>query len=174
MLEWKGYYGYGRLGRWTCDDLPEFLLDYFPRKVSVHDETLDDVVDCVVALLGFLEQRQSLSGEPLDMLEHACEELRHDFRARAADPSSWGLAKSMVMRMFAEGIDPNDFDAVERWTTSFNERPTAERDAIIGGASKRMLAQFQSPTAGPRGKTPARQARRKSERAARKRNRRSH
>jgi hypothetical protein len=172
LLEWKGGYGDGRLGRWTRDDLAEFLLDHFPRKVSVHDETLDDVVDCVIAFLGFLDQRQSLSGEPLDVLEQTCEELRHDFHAHTADPSSWGLAKSMVMRMVAEGVDPGDPDAFERWTTSFNERPKAERDAIIGGPTNRMLAHFQSPTAGPRAKTPPRQARRKSERAARKRNRR--
>jgi len=173
MLEWKGNYGDGCLGRWTSDDLAEFLLDYFPRKVSVHEETLDDVVDCVIAFLGFLDQRQSLSGEPLDGLEQACDALRDDFRARTADPSSWGLAKSMVMRMFAEGIDPSDPNAFERWMTSFNERPKAEREAIIGGPTNRILAQFQSPTAGPRAKGPAQQARRKSERAARKRNRRS-
>ena len=45
------------------------------------------------------------------MLERACEELRDDFRVHATDPSSWGLAKSLVMRMFAEGIDPSDPDA---------------------------------------------------------------
>jgi hypothetical protein len=92
---------------------------------------------------------------------------------RRADPRSILLGwTSNVMRMFGEGIGPNDFEAVERWTASFNERPIVERDAVIGGATNRMLAQFQSPTAGPRAKTPARQARRKSERAARKRNRR--
>jgi len=173
MLEWKGSYGDGCLGRWTSHDLAEFLLDYFPRKVSVHEDTLEDVVDCVTALLRFLDQRQSLSGEPLDVLEEACDALRADFRSHNADPSSWGLAKSLVMQMFAEGVGPRDPDAFERWTTSFNERPEAERDAIIGGPTNRMLAQFQSPTAGPRAKRPAQQARSKSERAARKRNRRS-
>ena len=173
MLEWKGGYGDGCLGRWTSDDLAEFLLDYFPRKVSAHESTLEDVVDCVIALLRFLDQRESLSGEPLDVLEQACDALRDDFRSHSADPSAWGLAKSMVMQMFAEGVDPHDPGAFERWTISFNERPKAERDAIIGGPTNRMLAQFQSPTAGPRAKRPAQQARRKSERAARKRNRRS-
>ena len=40
MLQWKGGYDDGRLGRWTRPDLAEYLLDYFPRKVSVDDETL--------------------------------------------------------------------------------------------------------------------------------------
>ena len=55
VLEWKGAYGDGCLGRWTSHDLAEFLLDYFPRKVSVHEDTLEDVVDCVIALLRFLD-----------------------------------------------------------------------------------------------------------------------
>ena len=47
MLQWKGGYDDGRLGRWTQADLAEYLLDYFPRKVSVDDETLAAVPECV-------------------------------------------------------------------------------------------------------------------------------
>jgi hypothetical protein len=174
MLEWKGGYSDGYLGRWTSADLAEFLLDYFPRKVSVHEETHSDVVDCVIAFLRFLDQRESLSGEPVEVLEETCDELRDEFRTRTADPSSWGLAKSMVMQMFAEGIDPSDPDAFQRWMTDFNERPRTERDAIIGDPAERMLAQFlQPPTGRSSTKRPAPKAQRKSQRAARKRNRRS-
>ena len=146
MLQWKGCYGDGYLGRWTNPDLAEFLLDYFPRKVSVHHDTLDDVVDCVIAFLRFLDDRQSLSGEPLEALEDTCNGLRDDFQTRASDPSSHGLAKSIVMQMLQEGIDPSDAGALQRWTTDFNERPRAERDAIVGDPADRMLAQFHSPT----------------------------
>src|SRR3954453_10576735 len=62
MLQWKGGYQDGRLGRWTGADLAEYLLDYFPRKVSVPAETLAAVPDCVRAFLGFLEERGSLTG----------------------------------------------------------------------------------------------------------------
>lgn len=58
MLEWKGGYDDGRLGRWTQGDLREYLLDYFPRKVSVGEETLDAVPECVCAFLGFLDTRR--------------------------------------------------------------------------------------------------------------------
>ena len=146
MLEWKGGYGDGRLGRWTGEDLAEFLLDYFPRKVSVHGETVEDVVDCVISVLGFLDQRESLSGEPLEVLEEACDELRAEFLTAQADPASWGLAKSMFMQMRAEGVDLEDPAAIEGWMADFNERPRADRDAVIGGAADRMLAWSEPPT----------------------------
>ncbi|HEU0316007.1 MAG TPA: hypothetical protein VFR49_01690 [Solirubrobacteraceae bacterium] len=170
MLEWKGGYGDGRLGRWTGEDLAEFLLDYFPRKVSVHEETVEDVVDCVISFLAFLDQRESLSGEPLEVLEEACDELRAEFLTAQADPGSWGLAKSMFMQMHAEGVDPEDPAAIEGWMADFNERPRAERDAVIGGAADRMLAEAGPPDR-KRPKKSAQQQR-KSQRAARKRNRR--
>jgi hypothetical protein len=107
MLQWKGGYDDGRLGRWTRADLAEYLLDYFPRKVSVDQETLHAVPECVRAFLGFLDARGSLSGEPLEQLEQACEELRDEFQESAGDSSQWGLAKSMVMKMQDEGIDPS-------------------------------------------------------------------
>jgi hypothetical protein len=47
MLQWKRGYADGRLGRWTSGDLAEYLLDYFPRKVTVDPETLDAVPECV-------------------------------------------------------------------------------------------------------------------------------
>ena len=106
MMQWKGGYDDGRLGRWTQSDLAEYLLDYFPRKVSVENETLHAVPECVRAFLGFLDARGSLSGEPLQQLAQACEQLRDEFHDRARDSSHWGLAKSMVMTMQTEGIDP--------------------------------------------------------------------
>ncbi len=173
MLEWKGGYGDGRLGRWTAEELAEFLLDYVPRKVSVHAETVEDVVDCVVSFLRFLDQRESLSGEPVEVLEEACNELREEFLAAQRDPGSWGLAKSMFMQMYAEGVNPEDPAAIDGWMADFNARPRTERDAVIGDAADRMLARSQPPAGSPGAKGPKQGARRrKTQRAARKRNRR--
>ena len=171
MLQWKGGYDDGRLGRWTQADLAEYLLEYFPRKVSVDDDTLAAVPDCVRAFLEFLHARGSLSGEPLDQLERACEELVDEFHQRARDSSHWGLAKSMVMQMQAEGIDPSAAGASEAWMADFNARPPEQRDAIIGPAADRMARAAGFSTAGPR--APKQRAqRRKAQRQARKRNRR--
>jgi hypothetical protein len=173
MLDWKGGYDDGRLGRWTQDNLAEFLLGWFPRKASCDDETLGDVVDCVIAFLHFLDDRDSLSGEPLEVLAEACDELRDEFLDCATDPTSWGLAKSMFMQMRKEGVDPENSAAVERWMADFNDRPRDERDAIVGGAADRMLA-AAGGAPGRRGAPgrPKQARKRKSQRAARKRNRR--
>jgi len=107
MLQWKGGYDDGRLGRWTSADLAEYLLDYFPRKVSVDAETLDAVPECVNAFLAFMQARGSLSGEPLEVLEQALDVLAEEFKTQAQDSSRWGLAKSMFTRMQTENVDPS-------------------------------------------------------------------
>jgi len=58
---------------------------------GVDDQTLAAVPDCVRAFLGFLEERGSLAGEPLEQLEHALGKLRDVFDQRARDNSQWGL-----------------------------------------------------------------------------------
>ncbi len=172
MMQWKGGYDDGRLGRWTRADLAEYLLEYFPRKVSVEEETLHAVPECVRAFLGFLDKRGSLSGEPLQQLEQACEQLSDEFHDRARDSSHWGLAKSMVMTMQTEGIDPTAPGALDAWMTDFNARPREQRDAIIGPATDRMTQAAGLP-AGTSPHAPKQRAEhRKAQRAARKRNRR--
>jgi hypothetical protein len=172
MLQWKGGYDDGRLGRWTQADLVEYLLEYFPRKVSVEDETLLAVPECVRAFLGFLNARGSLSGEPLEELEQACDELSAEFHARARESSHWGLAKSMVMQMQADGIDPSTPGALDAWMTDPNARPREQRDAVIGPAADRM-AQAAGLGRATGSQAPQQRAQqRKAQRDARKRNRR--
>ena len=172
MLQWKGGYDDGRLGRWTRADLAEYLLDYFPRKVSADEETLAAVPECVSAFLGFLATRGSLSGEPLEQLEQACEELRDEFLENTRDSSHWGLAKSMFTQMQADGIDPSAPGALDAWIEDFNARPREQRDAIIGPAADRMTRAGGLPSAGGARAPKQKAQRRKSQRQARKRNRR--
>jgi hypothetical protein len=172
MLQWKGGYDDGRLGRWTQANLAEYMLDYFPRKVSVEQETLNAVPECVRAFLGFLDARGSLSGEPLQQLEQACEQLRGEFLERARDSSHWGLAKAMLMNMQAQGLDPSAPGALDAWMTDFNALPREQRDAIIGPATDRMT-QAAGLRAGTGPRAPKQRVEhRKAQRAARKRNRR--
>lgn len=175
MLQWKGGYDDGRLGSWTQADVAEYLLDYFPRKVSVDEETLSAVPGCVRAFLGFLHARGSLSGDPLEQLDQASEDLSDEFHQLAGDSSRWGLAKSMVMQMQTEGIDPSAPGAFDGWMANFNARPREQRDAIIGPAADRMLHaadQGLAHAAESHATKQQRAERRKAQRAARKRNRR--
>jgi hypothetical protein len=172
MLQWKGGYDDGRLGRWTSADLAEYLLDYFPRKVTVDAETLDAVPECVKAFLAFMQARGSLSGEPIEVLERALGVLSEEFKTHAQDSSRWGLAKSMFMRMQTEGVDPSQPGAIDAWMDDFGSRPSEERDAIIGPAADRMAeaAGIRRPNSSRVSKP--RSERRRAQTAARKRNRR--
>jgi hypothetical protein len=168
MLQWKGGYDDGRLGRWTQADLAEYMLDYFPRKVSADDDTLAAVPECVRAFLGFLAVRGSLSGEPLEQLEDACEELRDEFLECASDGSNWGLAKSMLTD--AGGRDRPERGRRARCVDRGLQRPpapAARRDhrprrgshgprrwAALGRRSTRS----QAKGATPEGATPSAQA----------------
>ena len=138
MLQWKGGYDDGRLGRWTSADLAEYLLDYFPRKVTADAETLDAAPECAKAFLAFMQARGSLSGEPLEVLEQALDMLAEEFKTHAQDSSRWGPAKSMFMRMQTEGVDPSQPSAIDAWMDDFNSRPREERDAIIAPAADRI------------------------------------
>jgi hypothetical protein len=171
LLDWKGGYADGRLGRWSATDLSDYLLDFFPRKLSLPLDELDDVPECVVAFVFFLAARGSLSGDAPHQLEQACDELRGEFGERARSPERWGVAKSLVMLMLADGVDLDEPGALEAWMADFNARPSAERDGAIGAAA----GDPREPTQRSRGGAPrngrARRADRKAQRAARRRNR---
>jgi hypothetical protein len=171
MLQYKRDYADGRLCHWTRADLAEYLLDHFPRKISVKEDTLPAVPDCACAFLEFLHTQGSLSGEPLDQLEQACHALRGEFLERARDQSRWGMAKSLVMQMLAEGVDPSEPGAMDAWMADFNARLPGQRTAIVGPATDRMIhAAKPGPATSHSPKQRAK--RRKAQRAARKRNRR--
>jgi hypothetical protein len=171
MLDWKASSD-GQLGRWARIDLAEFLLDWFPREVDIDGAMLPDVVDCVIAFLRFLDDRDSLSGEPLKALEDACDELRDDFLDPSDDAVPWGVVRSLTKQMVAEGVDPEDPVAFEKWVADFDRRQRSEQDAILGESADQLLGRAQPAGGTPKAKRSKQAAQRKSQRAARKRNRR--
>jgi hypothetical protein len=90
MLHWKHGYRDGLLCDWTCADVEEYLLDHFPRKLSAEEDLIACVPDCVAAFLGFLDERELLTGDPRPELESACRELRPAFVRAARDRGRWG------------------------------------------------------------------------------------
>jgi hypothetical protein len=172
MLDWKGSYEDGRLGHWTRHDLAEFLLEYFPRKVTMDDESLGAVPDCVLGFLKFLDARGSLSGESLELLEEALDLLRDEFEQQARESTSWGLAESMMMAMLDDGVHPEEPGAIDAWIEAFNTRPRPDREALLGPATDRMLRSAGIDPPPPTANRQRRTQRRKAQKAARKRSRR--
>lgn len=170
LLEWKGGYADGRLVHWTRGAIAEYLLEFFPRKVTADDELIAQTPACVAAFLEFLAAEELLVGDPVGELSTFCRELAVEFEAACRDQGNWGLAKSMGAQMLADGVDLGDEHAVEAWMTDFNARPRAERDRVVGPAMDRMVA--GAGAARPPSSAGARRAKRKATRTARKRNRR--
>ncbi|MHB1533675.1 MAG: hypothetical protein ACYC1D_03515 [Acidimicrobiales bacterium] len=122
MLDYKWNYGDRRLGSWTTTDLDEYLLDYFPRKVSADQETVLDTPSCVVAFLSMLHDHGALAGSSMESLGAHVEAVGASFHRAAEDRRRWGFAKTMMMAMLDDGVDPDDPDAVEDWIDAFNAR----------------------------------------------------
>ncbi|MGH9186696.1 MAG: hypothetical protein ACRD0U_12920 [Acidimicrobiales bacterium] len=115
MLDWKWRTGDGELGWWTCSDLEDFLFGYFCSSVLAVDVRLADVPECVAAFLCFLDGHDALEGEPLDSLVAFVAERAASFVDAAADPASWGLAKTVFMGLWEAGVDVADPFEVGAW-----------------------------------------------------------
>ena len=61
----------------------------------------------------------------------AVDEFEDEFLGVMSDGSRSGVAKSLVTAMLAEGIDPVDQGAMERWIDDFNSRPYEERTRVM-------------------------------------------
>ena len=173
MVDYKWRYGDRRLRCWRIGDLDEYLLDYFPRKVSTDHELVLDTPTCVVAFLTMLDDHGALEGPPLEVLSTHVEAITEDFRRAVRDPRRWGPAKSAMMAMLDDGVDPEDEDedAVAGWIDAVNARGAAS-----GAASPPRADAGPRPDdaarRGGRASSAARAGKRKSQRAARQRNRR--
>ena len=72
MLRWRAVTGDGYLGRWEVEDLAMFLIEHVPSCSGLDTDARTAAPDCALAMIGFLADRGSLSGDPLPDLEHAC------------------------------------------------------------------------------------------------------
>jgi hypothetical protein len=161
LLDWKRDYHDGHPTRWTVAHVSEFMLDYAPRKMTMDDEAIETLPDCLAAFMRFLDRAGRLEGDDVDALTTACERLRRKSVAACRDPSRWGMAKSIAMRMIADGVDPADPAAGEAWLAEYNtSRAAAGNDSSHG-----------IPDSGQRARSASR-AKRSAVKQARRRNRR--
>ena len=122
VLDYKGRYADGHLGCWIPADLRDMLCEWFPRKATMDDETIEQTVPTVAAFIDYLASSGLLTdvSAPPDELKAALEKLAPTFRAYMADPARFGPAKSIATAMMAQGVDLTDSDAVDRFIGDFN------------------------------------------------------
>lgn len=131
-MDFRRYSIDGRLGRWTPDLVRDFLLDWVPRHVSATAEDVAGVPDELRSLLHYLHhvELNDPASTPLPELEAAIDAAAAEFPEAMADESRFGMAKFWVMRAIGAGIDPNDGEAVMRFSQE-TEIDTAVLDQIV-------------------------------------------
>jgi hypothetical protein len=145
VLGFKWGYLDGHLGRWRTADLDEVLLELYPRKVVADAELAELTVPAVAGLLEFLDGQGLLApgSDPLPQLLARLDALRGPFLEALGDESRYGLGKSLVGGMMADGVDLDDDAAVGGWVEAFNAGPREERDRVLGPAMVQMAAASQ-------------------------------
>ncbi len=161
LLDWKRDYHDGHPTRWTVAHVEEFMLDFAPRKMTMDDEAIQAVTDCLAAFMGFLDRAGKLEGDSVEALMEICERLRHKSVAACRDPSHWGMSKSIVMQMIADGVDPTDPIAGEAWIAAYNTRLAVARN---DPRQHTQPSSRRAASAGRSKRTAAKQARRRNRR----------
>jgi hypothetical protein len=161
LLDWKRDYRDGEPANWTTADVEEFMLDFAPRKMTMEDEAIRTLPDCVAAFMGFLDRDRRLKGDTVDALSETCKRLGPKCASACHDPARWGMAKSFAMQMIADGVDLADPTAGEAWIAAHDMRLGAASSDSRGQAqpSKRRAA-----GGGREKRTAAKQARRRNRR----------
>jgi hypothetical protein len=116
---------------WSDEELDVFLLSWVPANVMTNDEDRVRMPVSMEYLFRFLGERDMLP-PAAEKLARRAVALSDAFAQRASDPTRRGPSGALLEAMLDEGVDLSDPAAVEAWMTGFNERPLAERDAILG------------------------------------------
>jgi hypothetical protein len=99
MLRWRAATGDGHLGRWEVQDLATFLVEHVSSGSGLDDDARAAAPDCALAMIRFLADRGSLSGDPLPDLEYGCEMLRAaDANRPRADATGQRRSKRKAQR----------------------------------------------------------------------------
>ncbi len=104
-------------------DLEELLLRVYPRKITVLDRAdTEDTIPAVRDFLAYLAESGEMAEGAARRLERELDRIEPRFADAVMDPSNWGMARSFVQAMAADGVDMGDQAAVDRWIAAFNDR----------------------------------------------------
>jgi hypothetical protein len=129
FLRYKIDYADGQLQRFSVADIREFLLDYFPRKLTVDDAMIERTPDILLAFFAWLERSGMLSQRTAAAIARCIEENRQRFFRYARDESRFGMAKSFCTQMRHAGVDISDQQQIDRFMAGYNATLLAKRVA---------------------------------------------
>ena len=119
----RDYLGIDRPADFGKGDLEELLLHIYPRKITVLDSAdAEDTTPAVRDFLAYLADSGRMPEGTARTLERELDRIAPRFADAVMDPSNWGMARSFVQAMAADGVDLGDQAAVGRWIAAYNTR----------------------------------------------------
>jgi hypothetical protein len=104
-------------------DLEEVLLRIYPRKVTVFDRAdTEDTIPAVRDFLAYLTGSGEMTEGTARELKRELDRIAPRFADAVMDPANWGMARSIVQAMAADGVEMGDQAAVDRWIATYNTR----------------------------------------------------
>ena len=137
VLEYKWQYFDANLTEWSVDDVEALLFEILPAKVNLGPNDAGDLIAGFAAFLRFLSTEGLLSEGTGERLARRVEDAQGEFEAAMNDEERFSPGKRLVAEMIADGVDPTDQEAMDRWMTGFNERSFEERDRVLGPSLER-------------------------------------
>ncbi len=137
-------YGAGDALRWSPLAIEICLLDWYPRKMTMDDETILSVPDALRRWVRYAAGRKGLSEAALSESLAAIEQFAPQFIQAMHDQAQFGPAKSLFLEMAADGVNVMDEAAIQSWINDSNARRGAESRAGL------TRGRAQARTRGPR------------------------
>lgn len=97
-----------------------FCCDWAPRKIGADEATFEVLPDVLRAWIRFAGRRRGIPQLAIEAAVDAIAEYEDEMLEAAADPASWGPAKSIIHAMLARGVDLGDERAVQLFVDSVN------------------------------------------------------
>jgi len=127
-----------RTGGWTAALVEEYLLDYFPRKVSADEDLIAKTPEILTAFFEWAEQSNHVGNRTAGAIRKRIKSIRKRFDAAARDPGNFGMAKSLFMGMQDAGVDITKQSEVDSYIKKHNTglaAPTRSRWVWSGEGS---------------------------------------
>ena len=138
LYQFKINYADGRAGAWTANLVEEYLLDYFPRKVSADEELIAKTPEVLTAFFEWAEQSSHVGSRTAGAIRKRIKSIRKRFDAAARDPGNFGMAKSLIIGMQDACVDITKQTEVDSFIQSRNTgivAPTRSRWVWSGEGS---------------------------------------
>jgi hypothetical protein len=117
----------------TPAELEQLLLRVYPRKITILDESQTvDTIPAMSDFITFLAESGALPAARARELDRELGLIAPRFGEAVMDPANWGMARSFVTAMAADGVNFDDEAAVQRWIADYNrgltENPYDDED----------------------------------------------